>query len=62
MLKNGDVVGKSSCNVPCFMLYYERCQKTRMWIPSKVPKSRQKFRPVAKESKTYGRKKPNGGE
>ena len=32
-----------------------------MWIPSKVPKSRQKFRPVAKESKTYGRKKPNGG-
>lgn len=33
-----------------------------MWIPSKVPKSRQEFRPVAKESKTYGRKKPNGGE
>ena len=27
-----------------------------MWIPSKVPKSRQEFRPVAKESKTYGRK------
>ena len=37
-------------------------KKSRMWIPSKVPKSRQEFRPVAKESKTYGRKKPNGGD
>ena len=29
MLKNGDVVGKSSCNVPCFMLYSKQLLKTR---------------------------------
>jgi len=62
MLKNGGVVGKSSCNVPCFMLYYERCEKARMRIPLKVPKENRRIYPVSEELKAYGRKKPNGGK
>ena len=30
---------KNPCNVAGFMLYYERCKKTRMRIPLRVPKS-----------------------
>ena len=49
--------GKKFLQRPLFYAILRTLLKNTYVIPSKVPKSRQEFRPVAKESKTYGRKK-----